>query len=310
MTKQIHSLIILGLLSTAAHAEFTDGPVNCSDLNGNEQMYGCVQSEENVSNGKYKCLEALNAFDVPKKDHQTSESFAIPGKLVKGKKIVALSKPNGDLALSDGEKNYKVPKEKLIEAIQEKFSNEAQQKEKFKVVVQTPEGKIKIKIKKKLAAAEGQSAGGFDLGGWEKVPMKEAEQLEDDDVFMALGSQDEDSNTESMAEQLNDKVQNFDEAVNDKLAEIENEAQEKIRATRRNRRLTSADKRKIIEALNEQKDAAKQEWQGKLANKEQMKQVARVKCQGQSNLISGNVLGGSAEASGEQEGRMPASQQK
>ncbi|MCR9205727.1 MAG: hypothetical protein NXH75_14175 [Halobacteriovoraceae bacterium] len=308
MTKRIQSLLILGLLSSAAHAEFTDGPVNCSDLNGNEQMYGCIQDQDQATNNKYKCLEALNAFDVPKKEHQTADNFVIPGKLVKGKKIVATTKPDGKLALSDGKKNYLISQEKLKLAIQEKFSTEAAQKDKFKVVIQTPKGKIKLKIKKK--PIEGGS-GGFGLGGWEKVPMKENEQMEEDDVFMALGSQDENNNQDNMSEQLNDKVTNFEDKINDKLSEIENEAQEKKRKTRRNRALTSSDKRQHISKIEEQKEALKEKWRQKLAQKEQMKQVARVKCQGQNNLISGNVLGGSSSpAGGGEEGRLPASSQE
>lgn len=303
MTKPIQSLLILGLLSSAAHAEFTDGPVNCSDLNGNEQMYGCIQEQDQATNNKFKCLEALNAFDVPKKEHQSADSFAIPGKLVKGKKIVATTKPDGKLALSDGKKNYQISQEKLKQAIEEKFSTEAQQKDKFKVVIQTPEGKIKLKIKKKPID------GGFGLGGWEKVPMKDNEQMEEDDVFMALGSQDEHNNDDNMSEQLNDKVTNFEDKITEKLSEIENEAQEKKRRTRRNRALTTSDKRQHISKIEEQKEALKEKWRQKLAQKEQMKQVARVKCQGQNNLISGNVLGGSSDAAGggSEGGRLPAS---
>lgn len=290
-------------MSPSLLAEFSDGPVDCGHLNDGQEMYGCVSSHENVSNDKYKCLEALNAFEVPKKEDFNSDDFSKPGKTVKGDKLVACGKPNGDIKLSDGEKNYKIDKSKLLDAIRAKFSSAATQKEKYKVVLQTPEGKIKLKFKKKSGGE-----GGFDLGGWEKEPMQAGEELADDDVFMALGSQDEDNASENISSALNDKVQNFDSKVDEKVSEIESAAQEKIRETRRNRNLTSSDKRRIISQINNEKEEKKNFWNQKKAHKEQMKNVARVKCQGQPNLISENILGGNPSGGGGSEHqRVPAS---
>lgn len=297
----MNSLFILGLLSTGAQAEFTDGPVNCSDLSNNEAMYGCLQNQEQAKNEKYKCLKALSEFEVPKKESEEANSFIKPGKTIKGDTMVAIGKPDGAIGLADGEKTYKLEKEKLLQAIQDKFSSEAAEKESYSVVVQTPKGKMKFKFDKK-PLPEGQS--GFDLGSWKKEAMEAGETLGDDDVFVALGSQDEENNIQNMSQHLDQKVQNFDQEVDEKLSEITQEAQQKIRETRRSRSLTTSDKRRIISGIEAEKEAKEAYWRQKKASKESLKQLARVKCEGQSQLVTSTVLGGNPSSQG---GRLPAS---
>lgn len=293
LLKNVEVVVVATLLSLPVAAEFTDGPVNCTDLATNEEMYGCLMAQEAVQNKKYSCLDALKEFEVPKKDQRND--FSKPGCIKKGKKLVIVGKPDGKIGIADGKKNYKLDKDKIKRIIQAKLGSQAHTKPDFKVIVQSPKGKIKLKFKKK----EGGEGGSFDLGKWEKIPMNEGESVGDDEAFVALGSQDEDQDfANQMSQALDQKVENFDSEVDEKISEIRQEAQDKISETMNNLQLTSTDQRAIIDSLNEEKQEKIDFWTNKKRRKEHLKRAARVKCQTEQQLISSSVLeeagGGSA----------------
>lgn len=293
LMKNVEAVLVVALLSTPVVAEVTDGSIPCNDVANNQEMYGCLsQQQEAIANKKLSCLQALKEFQVPKKAEALDENFTKPGKLLKGKDMVAMGKEDGKIAIIDKLKNYQLRKDKIKQAIQDKLGAQAGSKPHFCVIVQSPKGKIKLKFKKKVAQG---GSGSFDLGKWEKIPMEEGESAQQDDAFIALGSQDELQDAQvalSEKEKLAEKVQNFDSEVEEKLSEIRQETQEKITETRQHQNLTESDKRNIIENLVAEKQEKENFWRMKKERKPQLLENARTKCQAQPNVIAESVLQG------------------
>ena len=304
LLKNVEAVLIFALISSPVIADVTDGAIPCGDVANNQEMYGCIEEQEAIANKKLSCLDALQNFQVPKKP-RNSENFTKPGKLVKGKEVVALGKENGKLAIIDKMKNYQLSKEKIKEAIKRKMGGSAGSKPHHCVVVQSPKGKIKLKFQTLQATGEG--SGGFDLGSWEQMDMKDDDfDMSEEDTFIALGSQDElgdEQVADQEKEELADQVENFDQEVESKLSEIEAEVQNKITETRRLNDLTSSDKRRIIQSLNSDKEKKLAYWRAKKARKAQLLRNARRKCRNQANVISGSVFQGINEAGGGHSGR-------
>lgn len=305
LLKNVEAVLLFALISSPVLADVTDGAIPCGDVANNQEMYGCLEEQEAIANKKLSCLDALQDFHVPKKPINEENHFSKPGKLLKGKEVVALGKENGKIAIVDKMKNYQISKDKIKRAIEAKLGAEAGSKPHYCVVVQSPKGKIKLKFKKKALAAGGGS-GGFDLGDWEKMPMEDSDYMSEEDTFIALGTQDE-LNDEQVADHekddLAEQVENFDQEIEGKLSEIEAETQEKISETRQLNDLTSSDKRQIIQSLTEEKAKKLSYWRLRKQKKAQLLRNARIKCRAQANVISGSVFQGADEAGGGHSGR-------
>jgi hypothetical protein len=302
MLKNVNAVVVVALISSApVIADVTDGAIPCGDVKNNQEMYGCIEEQEAIANKKLSCLDALQEFHVPKKPKNSENHFSKPGKLLKGDDVVAMGKEDGKIAIVDKLKNYHLSKDKIKQAIERKLGDSAGSKPHYSVVVQSPKGKIKLKFQK-LQASGGEGGGGFDLGSWEAMPMeKESYEFEEDDAFIALGTQDElqdEQVADKESEKLAESVENFDQEVEDKMREIEEDFQKKVTETRSLNDLTTTDKGQIIQGLNAGKAKKLSYWQMVKAKKAQLLRNARRKCRAQANVIKGSVLEGTNPRSG------------
>ncbi len=294
LKKNVAALVLATVLTTPVLAQgLTDGSIPCQDVASNEEAYGCGMGDENATNRKYKCLKALSQFEVPMS--QESNDFRKPGKIKKGDKMVAVGKNDGSIVFGDDEKNFKISKEKIKEAIDAKYGALAAAKEKFKVTFQTLKGKITLAFKKK----QGEQ-GGYDIGKWEKTQESSDS---NENVLVTLGNQAhqdaQSSNAlQNMSQSLDDKVTSFPAKVDQKVEEIEQKYEEKKDQVDQNSELTTMEKIAMKRNLDQEKLSKKEIWLRKKRNAAQMRAHALRKCMGQGQLISESTLRSGTNSSG------------
>jgi regulator of replication initiation timing len=291
MKKNVAALVLATVVTVPIFGnDITDGSIPCRDVANNEEAYGCQLEDEQASNRKYKCLKALGAFDVPMISE--SNNFSNPKKIKKSGKMVAVGKQDGSIVFGDEDKDFKVTKEKVKEAIDAKYGAAAAMKEKFKVTFQTLKGKITLMFKKKQGESGG--SGGYDIGKWDKVQ----EGTESgDEALVTLGNQAHQAASQSNAlenlnQSLDDKVSNFPSKVDEKIQELEDLYQDKKDQVDNNDQLTTMEKIEMKRSIDTEKEEKKGHWRRKKRNAHQMRQMALRKCLNQPNIISENVLRG------------------
>ncbi|MCF8060100.1 MAG: hypothetical protein K9K67_12435 [Bacteriovoracaceae bacterium] len=295
--KKVAALILTTMITVPVFGtDITDGSIPCSDVAQNEEAYGCSMGEENAVNIKYKCLKALGSFEVPMMSEPNV--FANPSKIKKGDKMIALGKQDGSIVFGDDQKDYKLPKDKIKEAIMRKFGDQARTKEDYKVTFQTLTGKITLKFKKKPGV--GQEA--FDLGKWEKVE-ENADSSSDDKAFVALGNEAQQQAQSSGAlnniqQSMDEKVASFPSKVDQKVEELEQLYLQKEREVDQNSDLNSMEKVTMKRTIRNEKQDKKNRWLRKKRNLATLRQEALRKCIGQESLISENVLRGTSSEAG------------
>ena len=293
--KNVAALVLATMITVPTFSQnITDGSIPCQDVANNEEAYGCSMEEANVVNLKYKCLKALSVFEIPLKGEVNN--FSKPGKIQKGDKVVALGKDDGSIIFGDGLKDYKLPKDKIKQAIDRKFGDQAATKEDFKVAFQTPTGKIILKFKKK--PLQDQSQSGYDIGKWEQI-KENADSSSDDKAFVALGSEANQLAQSSEAlnnvhQSMDNKITGFPSKVDQKVAELEQLFNEKEHQVDQNSELSSMDKVTMKRTIRAEKEEKKSVWLDKKRNMAQLRAQALRKCMGQAGIITENVLRGSA----------------
>lgn len=291
MKKNVAALVLATVITVPVFAQdITDGSIPCRDVANNEEAYGCQLEDESASNRKYKCLKALGSFDVPMINEENH--FSKPGKIKKSGDMVATGKADGSIVFGDKDKDFKITKEKIKEAIDAKYGTLAAIKDKFKVTFKTLKGKITLAFKKKQA--EGGSGGGYDIGKWEKV-SEGSESGEE--AMVTLGNQahqqaESSQALENMSQSLNDKVTSFPSKVEEKLRELDDLYQDKKAQVDNDDALTALEKLSMKRNLDNECESKKDIWRRKREQAAQMRQQALSKCMGQPNLISEQVLRG------------------
>jgi len=298
--KNVEAVVVMSLLTVSAPVladKFSDGEVACKDINEKKAMYGCAEAAPQVPNKKMACLEALKRFQVFRGQGGGSGGhfgMTKPGTIKKGDKMIITGGGSGGFAISDEKKNYQLPKEKIVQQLQESLGEEAKQKDSFDVQIMTPEGgtaKLKLYKDKNAEASEN---GQLAIGKWELQEMESSDSdfaTSEEDALIVMGQENEVSNfPENVKSELEKQVTEFPSNVEKQISNVEAEFTQKAKTVDENQRLSSVDKVKTKRKLQARRDRKKDRLKRLQSKYDVLKRQAYEACGNNSDIIRRSVL--------------------
>jgi hypothetical protein len=296
MKNVVRVFALASLFTVNAFADQTTTLVKCIDLKKGHREYGCDAVEDSeIRNDKFQCLQAMKSFDFLQNEITEARRRSTrrhKPTIIPGKKAIVMGMAHGQLNISDSDKDYKVSKEKMAEAIKEKIGHNLDGKKYVSLVVKTPKGEAKVKVELK----ESNNGSDFSVESWEQDNSPEKA----DDIMMALGQNDmnTDMGSENLANKATDNINNAQEAIAQQKHDVEQEFDKKIQEIDSNSNLATLEKISFKRALRGQKDRKLSELQALMDKVPHYKAQVKESCGGQNKIVkAGSISGESSESS-------------